>query len=157
MLRSGLIVYCQVEIGDNFQSGHHVLIREKMRIGEDVVIGSSSIIEGYGTIGNNVRIQSMVFIPTNTTIGNGVFIGPHAVLTNDRYPPTGRPELRGPVIGDGSVIGANATLLPGIHVGEGAFVAASAVVTRDVPPGKMAVGSPARIRDIPTEMGRDPQ
>ena len=155
VLRPGLTIYCQVEIGDDFQSGHNVLIREKMRIGNNVSIGSSSIIEGYGTIGDNVRIQSMVFVPTHTTIGNGVFIGPSAVLTNDRYPPTGKPELRGPKLGDDAVIGANATVMPGITIGEGAFVAAAAVVTRDVPPGMMAIGVPARIRDIPPGMRRE--
>lgn len=126
-----------------------------MRIGNNVSIGSSSIIEGYGNIGDDVRVQSMVFIPTHTVIGNGVFIGPSAVLTNDRYPPTGRPELKGPVIGDNAVIGANATVLPGVSIGEGAFVAAAAVVTRDVPGGMMAIGAPARIRDIPAGMGGD--
>ena len=152
VLRPGLVIYCQVAIGDDFQSGHNVLIREKMRIGNNVAIGSSSIIEGYGTIGDNVRIQSMVFVPTHTTIGNGVFIGPSAVLTNDRYPPAGKPDLRGPEIRDNAVIGANATVMPGVTIGEGAFVAAAAVVTRDVPPGKMAIGAPARIRDLPVAM-----
>lgn len=155
VLRSGLVIYCQVEIGDGFQAGHNVLIREKMRIGNNVSIGSSCIIEGYGTIGDNVRVQSMVFVPTHTTIGNDVFIGPSAVLTNDLYPPSGKPELKGPVIGDNAVIGANATVMPGITIGEGAFVAAAAVVTRDVPAGKMAIGAPARIRDLPAEMRRN--
>lgn len=122
-----------------------------MRIGHNVSIGSSTIIEGYGTIGDNVRIQSMVYIPTHTTIGDGVFIGPSAVLTNDRYPPSGG-ELRGPEIGENAVIGANATIMPGVTIGEGAFVAAAAVVTRDIPPGKMAIGAPARVRDLPAAM-----
>jgi acetyltransferase-like isoleucine patch superfamily enzyme len=91
----------------------------------------------------------MVFVPTHTIIGNRVFLGPHSVLTNDRYPPTGKPELRGPTIRDGAVIGANATILPGITIGESAVVAAGAVVTADVPPRTMAVGVPARIRDLP--------
>jgi acetyltransferase-like isoleucine patch superfamily enzyme len=154
LVRSGTIIYCDVEIGDDFQCGHNVLIREKTRIGNRVAVGTATVIEGETTIGSDVRIQSLAFIPTNTAIGNGVFIGPHAVLTNDRYPPTGRPELRGPVISDRAVIGANATLLPGIVIGEGACVAAGAVVTHNVPAGKLAVGVPARVRDLPEEMER---
>jgi acetyltransferase-like isoleucine patch superfamily enzyme len=76
------------------------------------------------------------------------------VLTNDRYPPTGKPELRGPVLEENSVIGANAVILPGITIRKGAAVAAGSVVTRDVPAGKMAIGSPAKIRDLPEEMVR---
>jgi len=154
ILRSGTIIYCDVDIGDNFQTGHNVVIREKTRIGSDVAIGTSTIIEGFCSLGNGVRIQSMVFIPTHTEIGNRVFIGPNAVLTNDRYPPTGKPELKGPVVGDSAVIGANCTILPGIRIGKGAAVAAGAVVTRDVPEGKMAIGAPARMRDLPEQMRR---
>jgi acetyltransferase-like isoleucine patch superfamily enzyme len=131
-----------------------VLIRERTRIGSRVAVGTATIIEGDTTIGSDVRIQSAAFIPTHTTVGPGVFIGPHAVLTNDRYPPSGHPELRGPVLLDRSVIGANATVLPGIVVGEGACVAAGAVVTRDVPPGKLAIGVPARVKDLPEGMMR---
>lgn len=152
VLRSGLVVYCQVEIGDRFQSGHNVLIREQTVVGDDSAIGSSSVIEGSSTIGNFARIQSMVFLPTRTTVGDHVFIGPNAVLTNDRYPPTGKPELIGPVIQDYAVIGANATILPGVTIGKGAFVAAGAVVTRDLPAGRMAIGVPARERDLPEEL-----
>ncbi|MDD1663701.1 MAG: N-acetyltransferase [Methanomicrobiales archaeon] len=154
LIRSGATIYCDVEIGDDFQCGHNVLIREKTRIGSRVAVGTATIIEGDSTIGDDVRIQSLAFIPTHTVIGDGVFIGPHAVLTNDRYPPFGRPELRGPVLKDHSVIGANATVLPGIVVGKGACVAAGAVVTRDVPARKLAIGVPAGIRDLPEEMKR---
>jgi acetyltransferase-like isoleucine patch superfamily enzyme len=154
ILRSGTIIYCEVTIGNHFQCGHNVLIREKTRIGNNVAIGSSTIIEGYSTIGDDVRVQSMVFIPTHTEIGNGVFIGPHAVLTNDRYPPTGTPELKGPVVGDRVIIGASAVILPGIRLGPGSAVAAGAVVTRDIPAEKMAIGSPARIREMPEAMVR---
>ena len=86
----------------------------------------------------------MVYIPTNTSLGDRVFIGPNAVLTNDRYPPSGIGGLVGPVIERGAAIGANATILPGIHIGEGALVAAAAVVTRDVPAHMLAVGAPGK-------------
>ncbi|MDD1665906.1 MAG: acetyltransferase [Methanomicrobiales archaeon] len=152
LIRSGTIIYCDVEIGDDFSCGHNVLIREHTRIGDRAAVGTMTVIEGNTTIGDDVRIQSLAFLPTGTAIGNGVFIGPHAVLTNDRYPPSGQPGLKGPVLRDRAVIGANATILPGIVVGEGACVAAGAVVTRDVPSCRLAIGSPARIRDLPEEM-----
>lgn len=155
ILRTGTIIYCDVVAGNNFQTGHNVLIREKTKIGSNVAIGTSTVIEGNCEIGDGVRIQSMVFIPTHTQIGNQAFIGPNAVLTNDRYPPTGKPELKGPVIGEYAIIGANSTILPGIHIGVGAAVAAGAIVTRDVPKGKMAIGAPARIREMPEQMRRN--
>jgi acetyltransferase-like isoleucine patch superfamily enzyme len=152
VLRSGGIIYCDVKIGHDFQCGHNVLIRERTVVGNNVSVGTATVIEGNCRIGDDVNIQSMVFIPTHTGIGDRVFIGPSAVLTNDRYPPTGRPELKGPVVEDDAVIGANATILPGIRIGKGALVAAGAVVTKDVPDGKMAIGIPAIIRDLPEGM-----
>jgi len=150
VLRSGTIIYCDVIIGDNFQSGHNTLIREKTRIGDRTAIGTATIIDGNTRIGNDVSLQSMVYIPTNTIIRDHVFIGPNAVLTNDRYPPSGR--LKGPIIKTGATVGANATILPGVCIGEGALVAAGAIVTRDVPDHMMAVGNPARIKDLPDEI-----
>ena len=154
VLRSGTIIYCDVTIGDQFQSGHNVLIREKTRIGDRVAIGTATVIEGTTTIGSDVNLQSMVYIPTNTRIGNHVFIGPNAVLTNDRYPPTGIGGLNGPEIKNGAEIGANATILPGICIGEGALVAAGAIVTRDVPAYTLAIGAPATIQPLPDPISR---
>jgi acetyltransferase-like isoleucine patch superfamily enzyme len=150
VLRSGTIIYCDVIIGDNFQSGHNTLIREKTCIGDRTAIGTATVIDGNTRIGNDVSLQSMVYIPTDTTIGDHVFIGPNAVLTNDRYPPSGC--LKGPIIKTGAAIGANTTILPGVCIGEGAFVAAGSIVTRDVPDHMMAIGSPARIKELPKEM-----
>jgi len=141
-IRTGTVIYHNVEIGDNFVSGHNVLIRENTLIGDNVLVGTSSIIEGNSKIGNNTRIQSMVFIPTNTIIGNNVFIGPGTVFTNDKYPPSRC--LEGPIVEDDVIIGAHVTILPGIKLGKGCFIAAGAVVTKDVPADGMAIGSPAR-------------
>ncbi len=154
ILRSGTIIYSDVTTGDNFSTGHMALIRKRTTIGNNVGIGSSTIIEGNCSIGNNVSVQSMAFIPTNTTIGNNVFIGPNCVLTNDRYPPTGKPELKGPIVEDGVAIGGHATILPGVRLGKGSAVAAGAIVTKDVPSGMLASGAPARLRPMPTEMIR---
>jgi acetyltransferase-like isoleucine patch superfamily enzyme len=153
IIRSGTIIYCDVIIGDDFSCGHNVLIREKTRIGHRVAIGTASIIEGRVNIGNDVSLQSLVYVPTDTIIGNHVFIGPNTVLTNDRYPPSRIGGLRGPVLSDGASVGANVTVLPGVCIGEGALVAAGAVVTKDVPGHKLAIGSPARIQDLPQAMG----
>jgi acetyltransferase-like isoleucine patch superfamily enzyme len=152
VIRSGTILYCDVTIGNHFQSGHNVMIREKTKIGNRVGIGTSVVIEGNTIIGDDVSLQSMVYIPTDTVIGNKVFIGPNTVLTNDRYPPTRIGGLKGPQIRDGAAIGANATLLPGVCIGEGALVAAGAIVTRDVPAYKLAIGAPAKITDLPSKM-----
>lgn len=154
IIRSGTILYCDVVIGDDFQTGHNVMIREKTRIGDRVAIGTGTVIEGNSIIGNDVSLQSLVYIPTDTRIGNHVFIGPNAVLTNDRYPPTRIGGLKGPEIKNNAAIGANATLLPGICIGEGALVAAGSVVTRDVPDHMLAIGSPAKIRTLPAVMTR---
>ncbi len=153
IIRSGTVIYCDVEIGDDFRTGHNVLIREHTRIGDRVLVGSSSIIEGRCCIGSRVSIQSMVYIPVNTVVEDYVFLGPMAVLTNDRYPIRGEDrELRGPKLRKGCTVGANATILPGVEVGEGAMVAAGAVVTRDVPPWHLAIGAPARFKELPPEL-----
>ena len=155
VIRSGTILYCDVITGDFFQTGHNVVIREETRIGDRVSIGTATVIDGHTTIGNDVSLQSRVYLPTNTRIGNHVFIGPNAIFTNDRYPPGRIGGLDGPHVMDGAAIGANATLLPGVCIGEGALVAAGAIVTRDVPDHMMAIGTPAKIRELPKIMKPD--
>jgi len=154
VVRSGTVVYADVEIGDDFRSGHCAIIREKTRIGHTVVVGSNTVIEGHVEIGNFVKIESNVFIPTHTSIGNHVFIGPGAVLANDKYPQRLRDEYEpeGPVLEDSVTVGANATILPGVRIGEGSIVGAGSVVTRDVPPWSMAVGVPAVSRPLPDRL-----
>ena len=153
LVRSGAIIYCNVHIGDNFQTGHNVLIRENTSIGDNVLIGTNVVIEGNTTIGSSVSIQSNVYIPANSVVEDLVFIGPNAVLTNDKYPlRTKRSKLKGPVLRKGASIGANSTILPGIEIGEGAMVAAGTIVTKNVPPWKLAIGAPAKIIDLPEHM-----
>lgn len=149
VLRSGTILYCDVITGNSFSTGHNVMVREKTVIGDNVSLGTGVIIEGNCEIGSNVNLQSLVYIPTNSKIGNHVFIGPNAVLTNDKYPPHGGQNLSGPAISDYAAIGANVTILPGVCIGRGSLVAAGSVVTRDVPEKTLAIGSPARIKELP--------
>lgn len=151
-IRPNSTIYCKVKIGNNFRTGHNIMIRENTTIGDDVLIGTNTIIDGDTTIGSNVSIQGNVYIPTNTTIEDNVFIGPCAVLANDKYPIRIEYELKGPVLRKGASIGANSTILPGVEIGEGAMVAAGALVTKDVPAWKLAIGAPAKIVDMPEDL-----
>lgn len=153
LIRANTILYCNVRIGNNFQTGHNVLIRENTVIGDNVSIGTNSVIEGNSNIGNNVNIQSNVFIPINTVIEDFVFIGPNAVLTNDKYPPSRKGvNLGGPILRKGVSVGANTVILPGVEIGEGSIISAGAVVTKDVLEWKLAMGCPARVTDLPEDL-----
>lgn len=152
LIRSNSIIYNDVTIGDNLMTGHNVLIREKTTLGNDVLIGTNTVIEGHSKIGSNVSIQSNVYIPKKSFIEDNVFIGPCACFTNDRYPVRVDYKLKGPIIRKGASIGANSTFLSNIEIGEGAIVAAGAVVTRPVPPWYLAIGAPAKIKPLPQKL-----
>ena len=147
VIRSHTVIYAGNVIGRNFQTGNKVNIRESNRIGDNVSIGTLSVVEHHVEIGNGVRIHTQVFIPEFSVLEDGCWIGPNVVFTNAKYPlsPGVKDSLAGPVIRRNAKIGANATLLPGVVIGEGALVGAGAVVVRDVPPGAVVVGNPARV------------
>lgn len=151
-IRKGTIVYADVEIGDDFTTGHNALVREDTTIGDSVIVGTDTVIDGTTEIGSHVSLQTGVYVPTDTTIGSNVFVGPRAVMTNDPYPVRQDEPLEGPILEDGVSIGANATILPGVRVGAGSFVAAGATVTEDVPPHTLALGTPAQHRDLPDSL-----
>lgn len=142
LIRSGTVIYSDVRIGNNFKTGHNVLIREHTEIGDDVLVGTNSVVDGNCKIGNNVSIQTNAYITAYTTIEDDVFLGPCSVTTNDKYMRVGA-DLKGPIIKRGAQIGANSTLLPGIIVGERAVVAAGTVVTKAVATGATVAGVPA--------------
>ncbi len=145
-IRSGTIIYADVRAGDDFQTGHNVVVREHTTMGDHVAIGTNTVIDGNVEIGDYVKIMTNCYVPTHTVIGNRVFLGPNVTLTNDRYPlkmrDTYTPE--GPIIEDYVTLSAGVVVCPGVRVGRNSFVAAGAVITRDVPPESMAMGVPAR-------------
>ena len=124
-------------------------------VGDEVVVGRGSLVENDTTIGARTRIQANAYVTAYSHLEEDVFIAPCVVTTNDNF--MGRTEgrlehMRGPTIRRGARIGGGAVLLPGIEVGEEAFVGAGAVVLRDVPPRAVVVGNPARqIREVPAE------
>ena len=132
--------------------GVGVVIGETAIIGDDVLIGTNTVIEGNVIIGNDVSIQSNVYIPTNSVIEDNVFIGPCACFTNDKYPVRINYDLQGPRIRRGASIGGNTTFLSNVEIGEGAIVAAGAIVIHSVPPFYLAIGTPARIKPLPDHL-----
>ncbi len=152
LIRGNSVIYCDVDIGNELKTGHHILVRENSKIGHNVLIGTNVIIDGAVTIGNNVSIQSGAYLPPNTVIEDNVFIGPRVVFTNDKYPIRKKYELKGAVVRKGVSIGANAVILPGVEIGEGAMVAAGSVVTKDVPSWTLAIGVPAKIIELPADL-----
>ena len=142
IIRSHSILYENVILASNVETGHGVLIRSGSRVGENTKIGSFSQLDGAVKIGNRVNIQSQVYIPHLTEIEDEVFIGPAARITNDPYPVSRK--LTGAKIRKGAIIGSGAIILPKVTIGEYAVVAAGSVVTRDVKPWTVVAGVPAR-------------
>lgn len=147
LIRAGTIIYGGSRIGKNFQTGNKTNIREFNVIRDDVSIGTLAVIEHHVEIGNGVRIHSQAFIPEYTVLEDGCWIGPNVVLTNSKYPRSinSKESLLGVRVMKNAIIGANSTLLPGIKIGEFAFVGAGSVVTKDVMSKTVVAGNPARV------------
>ncbi len=141
------VVEDDVIIGAGTRIWHFVHIRRGARIGRNCNIGKDVYIDVGVSIGNNVKIQNFVSIYRGVTIEDDVFIGPHATFTNDLYPRAFNEswELIPTKVKKGASIGANATIVCGVTIGEYSMVGAGAVVTKDVPPHALVVGNPARI------------
>jgi len=155
VVSTGAVVFAGTRLGARVIVGDQACVRERVEIGDDVVIGRGSLVENDTTIGELTKIQADAYITAYSTLEDNVFIAPCVVTTNDNY--MGRTEkrhalTRGPTIRRGARVGGAAVLLPGVEVGEEAFVGAGAIVNRDVEPRSVVVGSPARkLRDVPDD------
>jgi acetyltransferase-like isoleucine patch superfamily enzyme len=145
-IRAFTTMYAGTIVGDRFQTGHGVLVREDNVIGDDVSIGTNAVLEAGNRIGNRVRVHSGCFLEM-VTVEDDVFIAPNVVFADDPHPPCPRYKdcVRGAVVKRGARIGSNSTILPGVVIGMGALVGAGSVVVEDVPDGMVVVGSPARV------------
>jgi acetyltransferase-like isoleucine patch superfamily enzyme len=147
VIRPFTTIYAGNRIGDRFQTGQGTSIRENNRIGNGVSVGTHTILEFDNTIGNNVRIHSGCFLEM-VEVADDVFIGPHAVFTDDPHPmncPHYKECLGGARVETLARIGANVTVLPGVVIGRNSLVGAGSVVVDDVPPDTVVVGNPARV------------
>ncbi|HEY6835894.1 MAG TPA: acyltransferase [Gaiellaceae bacterium] len=155
VVSTGAIVFAGTTIGERVIVGDQACIRERCRIGDDVVVGRGSLVENDTQVGARTKIQADAYVTAYSLLEEDVFIAPCVVTANDNF--MGRTERRhalrrGPTVRRGARIGAAAVLLPGIEIGEEAFVGAAAVVLEDVAPRAVVVGNPARqIREVPED------
>jgi UDP-2-acetamido-3-amino-2,3-dideoxy-glucuronate N-acetyltransferase len=144
---AGAVVLAGARIADNCVVGDQAHVRERVEIGPDTVVGRAASVENDVRLGARVKLQTGAYITAWSLVEDDVFVAPGVLLTND--PTAGRrghdQELRGAVLRRACRLGGGAVLLPGVEVGEEAFVAAGAVVTKDVPPRALVMGVPARM------------
>jgi UDP-3-O-[3-hydroxymyristoyl] glucosamine N-acyltransferase len=132
-IRSHTVVYAGSDLGERFETGHHALVRAGARTGVNFRLGSYSSLEGEVVAGDYVRIHGYTQVGSGSVIGDFAWIYSLCTLTNDPLPPS---SLFEPVVvGDAAVVCPSSTLMPGCRLGRGAFVAAGAIVSGDVPDG----------------------
>lgn len=136
----------RAEIGAGSRIWINVQIRENAKIGSGCILSKDVYIDHAVTIGNACKIQNSVSVYNGVTIGDEVFVGPNACFTNDKVPRANNPDwsVTPTQVKSGASIGANATIVCGITIGEYAMVAAGSVVTKDVEPYSLVMGNPAR-------------
>jgi acetyltransferase-like isoleucine patch superfamily enzyme len=141
------IVFAGSRLGEGVIVGDQAFVRERVTIGAGSVVGRGSTVENDTSIGARVKIQTQVYVTAYMTIEDDVFVGPGVTATNDdtmgRHPRGS--TLAGPTLRRACRVGGGVTLCPGVEIGEEAFIAAGAVVTRDVPARGVAIGVPARV------------
>src|SRR5204862_4083766 len=131
IVSTGAVVFAGTNIGERVIVGDQACVRERVTVGDDVVIGRGALVENDTTVGALTRIQAHAYVTAYSTLEENVFIAPCVITTNDNF--MGRTEkrlelMRGPTIRRGARVGGGAVLLPGIEIGEEAFVGAGAVV-----------------------------
>ena len=133
-------------VGEDTNIWMHTQVRENVVIGSNCNIGKNVYIDPDVTIGDYVKIQNNVNIYKGVTIEDDVFLGPSMTFTNDLFPRSRNPDwqVTKTLVKKGASIGANATIVCGVTIGENAMVGAGSVVTKDVPAHALVVGNPAK-------------
>jgi acetyltransferase-like isoleucine patch superfamily enzyme len=143
----GAVVYAGASIGHRAIVGDQSQVRERGVLGERSVLGRGSTLDFDTVVGARVSVQTLVYITAGTIVEDDVFIGPGVVMTNDDTMDRHGPEtpLRGATLKRGCRVGGGVVLTPGVVIGEEAFIAAGAVVVRDVPDRAVVMGVPGRV------------
>lgn len=137
------------QIGKGTKIWHFSHIMPNCKIGENCNIGQNVVISPEVVLGNGVKIQNNVSVYTGVICEDDVFLGPSCVFTNVINPRSfisRKDEYKKTIIGKGASIGANATIVCGHNIGKYAFIAAGAVVTKDIPDYALVMGNPARVK-----------
>jgi len=144
---SGAVVFASARVQEGSILGDQSYVRERSKIGPGSVIGRGSVVDNDVAVGARVRVQTGVYLTAFTVVEDDVFVGPGATTTNDDTMARHGPEvpLRGATLRRACRVGGGAVLTPGVEIGEEAYVAAGAVVTRDVPARAVVMGVPARV------------
>lgn len=149
----GVVIGRNVEIEPGAAVWNNSIIRDGVSIGKGSVIGHLVVVERDTKIGRNTTIQSQCHITALAEIGDNCFFGPGVIMTNEKnIANQGRttPKLEVCRVGNGVRIGAGSLLLPGVQIGDNAFIAAGSLVSKNVPAGEMWGGRPARkMREVP--------
>ena len=147
LIRPFTVIYAGSVIGNNFETGTHVYIREDNIIGNNVIIGSGSKLEQGHKIGSNVTIHTACILGEYSIIKDNVWIGPNVIFYNDPHPPCPKYKecVGAPVIKKNAKVGARSSIFPGVTIGENSIVGANSVVTKDVPADSVVIGSPAKV------------
>ena len=134
------------DIGDGTKIWINSQVREYAKIGKNCIISKDTYIDEYAIIGDRVKIQNGVSVYHGVTIEDDVFVGPNATFTNDHIPRAFNTswQISQTIIKKGASIGANATIICGVTIGEYAMIGAGSVVTKDVPAYTLVVGNPSR-------------
>jgi UDP-2-acetamido-3-amino-2,3-dideoxy-glucuronate N-acetyltransferase len=151
---AGALVLAGATVGEGALLGDQSFVRERSSIGAGSVIGRGSVVDNDVSVGARVRVQTNVYLTAFTIVEDDAFVGPGATTTNDHTMSRHAPQtsLRGAVLRRACRVGGGALLTPGVEIGEEAFVAAGALVTRDVPARAVVMGVPARVvREVPAE------
>lgn len=153
----------QAQIGEGTKIWHQAQVREGAVIGRGCILGKGSYVDKDVRIGDHCKLQNGVFVFHGFNLEGGVFLGPGAMLLNDKHPrainPDGTPKsdadwvVSEGTIGYGAAVGGGAVVLPGVTVGRMALVGAGSVVTRDVPERGIVAGNPARLRGFACDCG----
>jgi UDP-2-acetamido-3-amino-2,3-dideoxy-glucuronate N-acetyltransferase len=147
MVHPTATVAADAVVGEGTSIWHHCHVMAGARIGAECVLGHAVFVGPHVVIGDFCRIQNHVSLFDGVVLENEVFVGPSAVFTNVKNPRAAvsrKHEFRRTLVRQGASIGANATILPGVTLGQFCFVAAGAVVTHDVPDFSVVLGTPAR-------------
>jgi len=145
------------DIGESTKIWHFAHIRKTATIGRHCTIGKGVYIDVDTHLGDRVKVQNFVSVYKGVIIGDDVFLGPGMTFTNDLYPRAfhwNDEDIVKTYVHKGASIGANATIICGVHIGEYAMVGAGAVVTKDVPPHGLVLGNPAQIQGYVCRCGR---